>query len=549
MNATLIIPAAGTGTEVYGREIGQSPTLALIGGKPLIRRILDSYDLANFDEIRIGVNHDDVDAVTRLCTPYVQSGAKIDVHEVLDSKSPVDTVRKLISLTSITNSILGNLGDTLCLDASEVMKFDVSSSICRVEEVSRWAIAVRAANGSLAGVLNKPSDVDPHIEPLALTGVYWWRRRDVLDRLLETATEISDLLLDSELECQLVETSLWFDGDHMDRLANAQMSTFEARSFNNIEINHKTGTLKKSSSANGDKIRSEINYLNSLPPSIAHLFPRVLESGDKPAPYYELEFYPYPNLSELYAFRPLPMFMWRRIMRKFSTELLPLMHSQELPSPGLKVELKAALVEKARLRAQETLNATGIFLTLKSDYPIINGQRVPGILALLDLSADLVRQIPSFESVIHGDLCLSNILYEPNFEILRLIDPRGGFGENSISGPSAYDVAKLAHSFLGHYDLILNDLYSVSELQYGGERCVEVQVLTQPVHHEIENAFSYEFLKLGFAQEQLELMAALLLISLVPLHLESPRRANAFLSRGLLLGCKALTTLNIQWRA
>jgi hypothetical protein len=164
-------------------------------------------------------------------------------------------------------------------------------------------------------------------------------------------------------------------------------------------------------------------------------------------------------------------------------------------------------------------------------------------MCLIQKSAAHVRLIRSFDSVIHGDLCLSNILYEPNFEILRLIDPRGGFGENSINGPSGYDVAKLSHSLIGHYDLILNDLAIVEEKINLGESQVTLEVLTEPVHEEIANLFVDIFAVLGYRHEELELMAALLLISLVPLHLDSPQRANAFLAQGLLLGNAALKLL------
>ncbi|MDB4556699.1 hypothetical protein N9005_05535, partial [Akkermansiaceae bacterium] len=54
---------------------------------------------------------------------------------------------------------------------------------------------------------------------------------------------------------------------------------------------------------------------------------------------------------------------------------------------------------------------------------------------------------PLMEVVGHGDLCLSNIMYDVNSDEIFLIDPRGHFGEEySRYVPEGYDILKLAHS-------------------------------------------------------------------------------------------------------
>tara|TARA_B100001109_G_scaffold154580_1_gene125768 strand:+ start:11195 stop:12550 length:1356 start_codon:yes stop_codon:yes gene_type:complete len=59
----------------------------------------------------------------------------------------------------------------------------------------------------------------------------------------------------------------------------------------------------------------------------------------------------------------------------------------------------------------------------------------------------------------HGDLCFSNILFDKEVLEIKLIDPRGY--ENKGLRTPYYDVAKLSHSALGYYDLIINDLCEI----------------------------------------------------------------------------------------
>ena len=94
----------------------------------------------------------------------------------------------------------------------------------------------------------------------------------------------------------------------------------------------------------------------------------------------------------------------------------------------------------------------------------INDREVPNIDGLwgvlereVDRMAENVRGC-----VVHGDLCLSNILYDLRSRICKLLDPRGSFGAAGIYGDPRYDVAKLYHSIYGLYDFIANDLFHVS---------------------------------------------------------------------------------------
>ena len=57
----------------------------------------------------------------------------------------------------------------------------------------------------------------------------------------------------------------------------------------------------------------------------------------------------------------------------------------------------------------------------------------------------------------HGDLFFGNMLYDPSKKLLKLVDPKGGNASSAVM-PIWYDLAKLSHSFMGNYDLMVYGL-------------------------------------------------------------------------------------------
>ena len=62
----------------------------------------------------------------------------------------------------------------------------------------------------------------------------------------------------------------------------------------------------------------------------------------------------------------------------------------------------------------------------------------------------------------HGDLCFNNILIDPIYGKVNLIDPKGNYHKKlGFYGvvDNFYDLAKLNHSFEGLYDSVVNNLF------------------------------------------------------------------------------------------
>jgi hypothetical protein len=127
----------------------------------------------------------------------------------------------------------------------------------------------------------------------------------------------------------------------------------------------------------------------------------------------------------------------------------------------------------------------------------------------------------------HGDPCFSNILYSKTNQFLKLIDPRGADSESDLYTDPYYDVAKLSHSVQGTYDFINHDMFNI---------CVDTDLsLRLSIKDESREwagkLFRAQLDKAGFEADLTRLCEASLFISMLPLHIDRPRKVLAFALR------------------
>ena len=120
---------------------------------------------------------------------------------------------------------------------------------------------------------------------------------------------------------------------------------------------------------------------------------------------------------------------------------------------------------------------------------------------------------------------------DDSLSFVKLVDPRGKFGPFDIYGDQRYELAKLAHSVDGLYDLIIKEQF---DLAYDRDaRDIEFAV-ARP-----EGPDLYEIMQeclapiIGGRIHEVELIEAILFLSMIPLHGESERQQLAMLGTGL----------------
>ncbi|MGG4034636.1 hypothetical protein ABEV74_13150 [Paenibacillus cisolokensis] len=174
----------------------------------------------------------------------------------------------------------------------------------------------------------------------------------------------------------------------------------------------------------------------------------------------------------------------------------------------------------------EKLKSTPNFSRLES-Y-IINGTSFT-LDALLnnyyELYNRLVKEIKNYKEVIgHGDLCFSNILYDKNTYMMKFIDTKGALEEKDLWMDPYYDLAKLSHSILGNYDFLNNELFVAN---INNSLNIEIMIKSEKLD-EHQHLFLEKVSNSGFDIRIIRLCETSLFLSMLPLHIDNPRKVLAF---------------------
>ena len=346
------------------------------------------------------------------------------------------------------------LGDTLIRD-----KFDAATNFvytATVEDARRWCLVTTSPDGVVRDYIEKPALCDA--SQVALAGYYHLVDAESLGLLLDeclrqNGRELSDVLrrYGQKYPIYANQACEWYDFGHIDNLVDARRRLLQPRFFNSLVVNPVLNTITKTS-RNNDKLQNELDWYLSLPEALQMLTPRVLSHQDIDGQVCIVqEYYGYPTLAELYVYGDLDIELWEAILRKVMR-----VHREFLNYSGeiTQDEIQAMYLKKTEARlgalAAQDPYWQGILSRLAIEF---NGQVLKNIQVLFPALQNKVESISKSVSVtiVHGDFCFSNILFDINNQIIRLIDPRGYFGRKGIYGDPRYDVAKLRHSISGLY--------------------------------------------------------------------------------------------------
>jgi hypothetical protein len=131
----------------------------------------------------------------------------------------------------------------------------------------------------------------------------------------------------------------------------------------------------------------------------------------------------------------------------------------------------------------------------------------------------------TYHVVGHGDPCFSNILYDQQRYLLKLIDPKGAATEADLWTHPLYDLCKISHSALGDYDFINNGLYKVG---FADDNNLVLE-LTQTNQEALKSIFVQQVKNMGHNMRTMRLGEASLFLSMLPLHMDYPNKVIAFM--------------------
>jgi len=329
----------------------------------------------------------------------------------------------------------------------------------------------------------------------------------------------------------------WLDFGHSDKYTEAKQEV-EARFFNKTNIDFQRGIIRKEST-DVDKFLGEIKWYLKLPNRLAYIAPRIFDySLNYSKPFVEMEYFSYESLHNLFLYGNLEIGFWRKIINELFFLRSEMNHYQvQVDQDEYQETVSDMYLDKTVNRLHRLIKEQDFYATIANKPLTINGQTYPSIDEILEalptvLADSGVLKGETF-AIIHGDFCMTNILYDNTKHVMRLIDPRGKFGRFDIYGDAKYDYAKMMHSFSGKYDCIISDMFRLTSDETGKiDYHLDVTGNEQQVGELFEKMLQ-EHLGNQQTYRQIQLIESLLFLSMIPLHKDKPERQKAMLAVGV----------------
>jgi hypothetical protein len=538
MGQFVLIPTSRLVANEMQFEVGQVPPTALrISGRPLLEYIIESY-VEEFPDtqfiLAVDEGREHVEKIAArsqyaehiLCVPVNGKGSL--GATILDALSKMNL--------SENDTLIIHFGDTYAQfdrtqDQSVVYFHDLPESY-------RWTSCL-IHEGEVTAFIEKLTK-DSMGKHHAVVGVFSLHKPASFFHCLhakvgESVTSLDPfysalLLYGQTFPLQAKATLTWDDFGHLDNYYQARQRHLNARFFNELRVSPTRGTIRKTS-ANTDKFRDEIQWYQQLPGDLQPFIPRVFQYDlEGKQPFVEMEYYGYPNLGELYLWGEHDLGMWSYAIDAIFL-FIHEMGKYQLIEDGARIsDYQHEIYFHKTLKRYDAIRQDAFLSPFLEEDLLINGHTCRSLQSIVDNLEPLLSEAGIYSrehySVIHGDLCLSNILYDPKNRIIKVIDPRGSFGSQGIAGDAHYDLSKLSHSFRGRYESIVNDEFTI----LCEERNIQFEIDGSSRQNDISQIFSDKLNAYSPSSLQhIDLIEPLLYLSMVPLHADHPHRQLAML--------------------
>ncbi len=422
------------------------------------------------------------------------------------------------------------LGDTL-IDEDFPEEEDVILSSPQVRMARNRCLILKDAQGHVREVYNKDKGVSLEGKEVPV-GYYKLSDTRLLKRLAMAQFSRGDfdffrmlMLYNKERPILIKTTQHWYDLGTISGAVQARLGLFSTRKFNNLLVDAVRGTITKTSTRK-QKLLDEANWYRSLPDELAVYAPRVFRVEEKEdSVSVEMEMYGYPNLAESFLFGSGSFEDWHRIISALMDVHARL---EQYTQPSDVEELREIYVSKTHKRLAEIpACAPKVYAMMQGDGMVINGRHYRNFPLLREKLESAINGLLSYDrrTIVHGDYCFSNILFDSMHYIFKLIDPRGRFMEQTIYGDPRYDIAKLRHSIVGRYDFITAGLYRLRETSNGA---YEFYVSAPPSAAKLQEVFDEMSQAAGYCLSDVKLIEALIFLTMIPLHRDDESRQQAF---------------------
>ncbi len=520
-------------------EVGKvPPVLISVHGRPLIELLVEERDLHFPDTpIHLVVNQGKEQIWEFLSRTPLKGVHTLEVPDLPDLGETIQYALTELSLDSSTQLTI-NFGDTVVNFKSAPTTDSIFYETCR--ESYLWT-SFKQKRGRITEIVDRfgseslaPNDVFTGVftvsNPRELLKELKRSKADPVQKISKFYVALSNYL--SQKSYRLVKAPRWLDFGHVENYHRARKHSSLARSFNSLVFDENRPTVTKTSSRS-EKLRDEINWYLNLPRDFKCYAPQVI-SFDLNKPSVELEYYGYPTVAELFVTAGHGLEIWWPVIKSIESILGQMRrYSSPITSAKRRAILSEMYIEKTISRIND-LDSHPVLGPLTNEPILVNGKKLPALKDFCSILPRLCKQGGVLESgnftLIHGDFCFSNILFDTRMRLAKVIDPRGSFGTPGIFGDPRYDIAKILHSSDGNYDLVKsNQFFAIAD-----GHSINYSIYTKPIHTTASKFFR-EILGNSFKEDlgPSTLIEALLFASLISLHNESLHHQIAFLGIAL----------------
>ena len=501
------------------------PALIPVHTRPLIFYVLDFYKDKPVDQIHLVISSDYVHEIS----PIISTN-NINIISCPPTKGVNDTLKFVSKNHLIQDDIIINLVTTIPTAfpskgeiqiGNRIREFSIGSGVSLKNDIIDYIYKKNSRNKSnfpFTGVFRV--DKENLINALSNTLI--------CDDLLRVVHELSKNYKLNFKKCD------WIDCGHEISFYEAKEKLLQSRSFNTITVSSPLGVLTKNSTE-VIKLKNEYDYIKSLPKDLEILFPRLVSDFTKSEDYgsYAMEYYGYSNLAEYQLFWNLEYGQWAKIFDSVQKVLCllsnfkyDLSYKDYMSFYFNKTVERVTLFQKfAELNYNNYLNFNG--------RVIVNGTECDSFFNLIDDIKERISLIYDSNqgSIMHGDFCFNNILYDISSGTIRLIDQRGSYGQkkNGIWGDSLYDYAKFAHSSIGMYDYLANGMFEFNK----DNQNFSIKFFSNDNKNYLETLTSNLIEKSNFSLSDIKFTIGLLFVSMSPMHSDSFIKQSAMYLHGL----------------
>ncbi len=532
----VIVPSWSPLTVEMQAETGcQYPAFISLGGEPLYAHILHSYEaIRNEAEFVVILPEEAPSLNTNLFKDYDVSTLRIS-----SSSSIGDTVSAAMHDLTPKQSVVVHMADTLISSHD----FNYADDVLYVElrsDLYRWTSVHKDINGVIKILKDRDQSGSSH-EQMVFVGVFIFSEgllwRDQLSEALlahNPETEVDPFFSAIEAyskiqDVQLKRPEFWYDCGHVDSFYESRLNYQNLRHFNSLTYDSERAIVTKRSH-HLEAFRHQVRWFRQVPDELSSFLPRIYDSSDGASPFISMELLSIPSLSEVFVSGRLQLGAWNDVARKVNSIQLMLHKyafsstiAQQIAADVYITKTLKRIVEFCKQRPDACkiwVDVLGKKFSLEDVIQTIESYVKKS--KLLDIE---------FLTPIHGDMCFSNIMYDPRGKNIKLIDPRGEFGIPGIYGDPRYDKSKLRHSYSGGYDFIVSDLFEVSLSANGLLNC---NINRNDYHAMVNQIFDAIIFHDDEEQrQQCDAIQALLFLGMLPLHIDKPDRQLAMLYVGL----------------